>query len=258
MKNVIIVGAGIAGLTAGIYARQSGFEVTIYESHKIPGGASTSWRRKGYLFEGGMHWLTGSSPRAPLNKLWREVGALNDSVKILNRDPFYVFEHKGQTACLYRDINKLKRHFLEVSPEDRKEILFLCRDLEKFGRVSMPIRDIKGVKVKKKMSMSLSDLFKMMPAMPRMAFYSKLTTKAYSERFKSPLLRLMLQSIVGSETNAVGLMFTLSTLASGDGGYPEGGSLGMAGRMAQYFEELGGCIQYGKFVNKVVVEPPVV
>ena len=71
MKKVIIVGAGIAGLAAGIYARRSGFDTTIYESHIIPGGASTSWRRKGYLFEGGMHWLTGASPKFPLNLLWR-------------------------------------------------------------------------------------------------------------------------------------------------------------------------------------------
>lgn len=254
MKKVIIVGAGIAGLTAGIYARHSGFEVTIYESHTIPGGASTSWRRKGYLFEGGMHWLTGSSPKAPLNKLWREVGALNDNVRILNRDPFYVFEHRGQTAYLYRDIEKLKRHFLEISPADRREITLLCRDLGKFGKIQMPITDIKGVKVNNKSSMPLSILINMVPAIPRMAFYSKQTSKTYSERFKSPLLRLLLQSIVGQETNAVGLLFTLSTIISGDGGYPEGGSLGMASRMAQCFEELGGYIQYGKLVSKVVVE----
>ena len=41
MKQVSIIGAGLAGLSAGIYARQSGFDVTIYESHTIPGGAST-------------------------------------------------------------------------------------------------------------------------------------------------------------------------------------------------------------------------
>ncbi|MDK2951453.1 MAG: hypothetical protein PWQ77_1118 [Kosmotogales bacterium] len=254
MKKVIIVGAGIAGLTAGIYARQSGFEVTIYESHTIPGGASTSWRRKGYLFEGGMHWLTGSSPKAPLNKLWREVGALNDSVKVLNRDPFYIFEHEGQTVHLYRDIEKLKRHFLEISPVDRKEILLLCRDLEKFEKIHMPVTDIKGVKVKNKTSMPLSALFKVIPAMPRMAFYSKMSSKEYSERFKNPLLKLLLQNIVGPENNATGLLFTLSTLASGDGGYPEGGSLGMAIRMAKYFEALGGNIQYGEFVSKVSVK----
>lgn len=85
MKDVIVIGAGIAGLSAGIYALQSGYNVTIYESHTIPGGASTSWRRKGYLFEGGMHWLTGSSPKVPLNRIWRELGALDDSVRYIIR-----------------------------------------------------------------------------------------------------------------------------------------------------------------------------
>ena len=100
MKQVIIIGAGIAGITAGIYARQSGFDVTIYESHTIPGGASTSWRRGGYYFEGGLHWLTGSSPESQLYRLWREVGALDDSVDVYNRDPFFNYELDGVRACL--------------------------------------------------------------------------------------------------------------------------------------------------------------
>jgi len=49
MKKVIIVGGGIAGLSAGIYAMQSGFDVTILEMHTIPGGNCTSWKRKGYF-----------------------------------------------------------------------------------------------------------------------------------------------------------------------------------------------------------------
>ena len=47
-NKVIVIGAGIAGLAAGIYARQSGFNTTIVESNNIPGGTCTSWRRKGY------------------------------------------------------------------------------------------------------------------------------------------------------------------------------------------------------------------
>ena len=83
--KVIIVGGGIAGLAAGTYACQSGFETTIFEMNGIPGGNSTSWRRKGYLFEGGMHWLVGSSEKAPMHKLWLEVGALRENNPVYNK-----------------------------------------------------------------------------------------------------------------------------------------------------------------------------
>ncbi len=254
MNKIIIVGAGIAGLTAGIYARQSGFDVTIYESHTIPGGASTSWRRKGYLFEGGMHWLTGSSKEVPLNKLWHEVGALDYTVPVYNVDPFLTFEYDGKTACLYRDVEKLRRHFLELSPEDKKEIDSLCMDIKKFSKVAMPVTDIKGVKVKNKSSMPISSIIKMLPAFPRMSYYGKQSVKEYAERFKSPILKHFIENIIGPEYAATGLLFTLATLASGDGGYPLGGSLAMANRMAKNFEKLGGSIQFGKPVSKVSVK----
>jgi len=54
--------------------------------------------------------------------------------------------------------------------------------------------------------------------------------------------------------NAIAMAFTLATLTSGDGGYPEGGSLRMAGRMAKRFEALGGTIACGKVVSKVAVQ----
>lgn len=254
MKNVVIVGAGIAGLSAGIYALQSGFHVTVYESHTIPGGASTSWKRKGYLFEGGMHWLTGSSPKTQMNRLWHEVGALDESVRVYNRDPFLAFDYGGRTAYLYRDPEKLRRHLTELSPEDAPEIDTLCADVKKFAKISMPVSDIRGVKVRQKSSPSLSALFSILPAIPRMSFYSGQSVREYAQRYKSPLLRHLIENVVGPDYNANAMIFTLATLASGDGGYPAGGSLGMARRMASRLEALGGRIVYGTPVEQVVVK----
>lgn len=254
MKKVIIVGAGIAGLTAGVYAAQSGFEVTIYEQHTIPGGASTSWRRKGYLFEGGMHWLTGSSQEVPLHEIWTEIGALNDTVPIYYRDPFFTYDYQGKTICLYRDVDKLHSHLLELAQEDAVEIDRLCKDLKLFAKMKMPITDIKDVKVKVKRKMPMSSMLKMMPVLPRMSYYTNQTVKEYTERFHSTLLRKFLRSIVGPENNSIGLLFTMSTLLFGDGGYPEGGSLGMAKRIADKVKTLGGRIEYGKSVDKIEVQ----
>jgi len=93
-QKVIVIGGGIAGLSAGIYAQRCGFDVAILESHNIAGGNCTSWKRKGYLFEGGMHWLTGSDPGTAINKLWRTVGALitgRAAVQYLCRDTGTLF-----------------------------------------------------------------------------------------------------------------------------------------------------------------------
>ena len=57
-----IIGAGISGLVAAAYAARCGMDVTVYERALAPGGVSTSWRRKGFLFEGGIHWLLGTWP----------------------------------------------------------------------------------------------------------------------------------------------------------------------------------------------------
>ena len=252
-KRIAVVGAGIAGLAAGVYARQSGFDVTVFESHTIPGGASTSWSRKGYLFEGGMHWLTGSSPKTALNAVWTEIGALNPEVPVYVRDPFLVYEFEGRTVCLYRDLDRLEKHLLDVAPEDAREIRRLVKDVRKFMKMDMPVTDLKGVQAAEPRKMGLGAMLPMLPAMPRMPFYANQTARAFAERFSSPLLRTLFSSMVGEDMSAMGLAFTLSTLAAGDGGYPLGGSLAMARRIAETLERLGGRIEYRTPVERVAV-----
>jgi phytoene dehydrogenase-like protein len=256
MGNVVIIGAGIAGLSAGIYARKSGFDVTIYESHTRAGGNCTSWRRNGYLFEGGLHWLTGSGTDKPLNRVWREVGALTDETRIERGDPFKICEWPGgggrQQVCLYRDVAKLEAHLCKVSPEDTKRIRELCRDILRFIAFSMPVTNIPLLKTSAKAT-SLVALIKMLPAVLRIPSLSALSVTEYAARFKHPAIRLLLSSVVKPSYDAISLLVTLGCFASGDGGYPEGGSLAMAANMAKHFEGLGGVIRYGKKIDRVLV-----
>lgn len=254
MKKVIIVGGGVAGLTAGVYAKQSGFDVTIYEMHSISGGFCTSWRRGGYLFEGGMHWLTGSGKDQPLRREWQEVGALDEATPVYYRDPFVTYDHFGITVCVYRDLDKLRSHFIEISPEDKVVIDKLYKDIKAFHKMKMPILDIKGVKVKRKSTMKMGAMLGMLPLLPAMSKLSDMMVTEYTARFKSPALRAVLNTIAGADINCVGMVATLATLTAGDGGYPKGGSLKMATGMAKRFEALGGKIIYNARVEKVVME----
>jgi phytoene dehydrogenase-like protein len=139
MKKVVIIGAGIAGLTCGVYAQRSGFETEILEMHTMAGGECTGWDRGEYHFDGCIHWLTGSSPKTELYQLWRDTGALDDSVQIVNHESFVRYEEDGRAVELYTSADRLEQHLLEISPQDKAEIKKLCKAIRALGDVGMPI-----------------------------------------------------------------------------------------------------------------------
>ena len=82
MKKIIIIGGGIAGLSAGIYGLQNGYEVTLYEKNATPGGECTGWNRQGYHIDNCIHWLTGCIPTNDLYPIWKNIGALKDDTTL--------------------------------------------------------------------------------------------------------------------------------------------------------------------------------
>ena len=75
MQKLIIIGGGVAGLSAGIYGRLHGLETEIYERNAQAGGECIAWTRGGYLFDGCIHWLMGSKPGSSLADETRQKAA---------------------------------------------------------------------------------------------------------------------------------------------------------------------------------------
>lgn len=253
-KKVIVIGGGIAGLSAGVYALRCGFDVTVVESHRIAGGNCTSWRRNGYLFEGGMHWLTGSAKEEPISKMWRTVGALNDSVRILCPEPFIEYDYHGTPIRFYRDVDSTEKHLISLSPADEKEIKVLCNNIRKLKTLSMPVTDLPGAKVTKKTYPPISLLFVAISATRMMRAFSKIYRDAYISRFTHAGIREMLYALTEEKTGIVPLCFTMGTLARGDGGFPEGGSLPFVERIVNTFKSLGGTLLLNARGERVFVE----
>lgn len=253
MKKVIVVGAGIAGLSAAIYARRSGFEVTLIEQHSIVGGLCTSWRRNGYLFEGTINFLSGSNPQSELNELWRETGALNEDVSIYHKDVYNSVEWEDQRISLYRDIDKTIQELINFSPIDAVELTKLAKAVKACFAMKFPISDIKGVKSENPRRIKATTMLKMMSSFSKIGRYSKMTCREYLKEFEHPALRQLLY-LVPAENVATHLLFTLSSFCTGDGGYPIGGSLPMVKRMQDTFTSLGGKLMLNTRVQKVVLE----
>jgi phytoene dehydrogenase-like protein len=73
-KSIIIIGAGLAGLSTGCYAQMNGYQSHILEHHSQPGGVAAAWKRRDYLIDGGIHFVMGHKPGTGLYELYRQLG----------------------------------------------------------------------------------------------------------------------------------------------------------------------------------------
>ena len=121
-EKIVVIGGGIAGLTAGIYALLAGFAAEIFEKNAIPGGECIGWNRKGYHIDNCIHWLTGTKKGTEMYDVWSKVGALSDDMQYAPIDAFYISTYNGKSVTLWNDLQKTERELIEASPEDEAEI----------------------------------------------------------------------------------------------------------------------------------------
>lgn len=241
MARILIIGGGVAGLSAGITALKHGHKTIICEKHSVAGGNLTGWTRNGYHIDNCIHWLTGTNPNSDLYTLWQEIGAL-DSVGVYQSENLYTCTKNGDTLSLCSDINLLERRMLALSAQDKKEILAFIRAVKDFALIS----GIGGENHDKKAS-----IFQYPTILSHLLPYYKMTTGELANRFSHPLLQEFFVSLLGESFGAVAFLCVASTFCFGNGGLPEGGSLAMAQRMAIKFRNAGGEILLRKEAIKI-------
>ena len=130
-KSIIIIGAGIAGLSAGCYGQMNGYNTHIFEMDTRPGGVCTSWKRKGYTIDGCIHWLVGSSPANSFYRIWEELGIIKNHT-FIDHDEYLRVEGKdGKYLALYSDPDRLEQHMKELAPEDSAVIEDFIKGIKK-------------------------------------------------------------------------------------------------------------------------------
>jgi len=250
--KVIIFGAGVSGLSAGIYAQMNGFDSTIYEMHSIPGGLCTSWRRRGYVFDGAVRYLASVNPTTKGYQLWEELGILKDT-PIYFYDEFTCIEGQdGRKLHLYTDIDRLEEHLLALSPQDGRMIREFTEGIRDFRRLELPVDLTAGD------AMELAEMGReMVPVLVPTLRWRSVTLKEFAQRFKDPLLREGLPLFFQFAPPDFPMMLCLSTLAmmnDREAGYPMGGSLPIAEALEARYLELGGKVVYRTHVTDILVE----
>ena len=241
MAKIVIVGGGVSGLSAGIYALLTGNRAVICEKHRVAGGNLTGWQRGDYTIDNCIHWLTGTNPATKTYKMWKELGVLGN-VEIMQGDSLYTCERGGRRLSLYKDLHKLKREMLSISPRDAEE----TRDFIAAVEYVQGICGIAGANRDESLTAR-----ERAAGLPLMAKYYSLSIGELARRFSHPLLRAFIGSFWGDHFGALALVFVFAHFCGENGGIPRGSSLAMAKRMEERFKRLGGELLTGAEVARI-------
>lgn len=230
MAKIAIIGGGVSGLSAGIYAQLSGHTAVICERHNVAGGNLTGWQRGDYHIDNCIHWLTGTNPTTDGYRMWETLGAL-DGGNVYQPPTLYTCEEHGISISLNADLEQTKNDMLKISPDDKKEILSLVKAVETLQGIS----GIAGKDHNEKYSKT-----QIAASAPILLKYYNLSAKDLAQKFKNPLLQQFISSFLGNEFTSLALIMIWAHFCGENGGLPQGGSLAMANRMAERFKNLGG------------------
>ena len=252
-KKVVIIGGGIAGLSAGIYAAMNGFETEIIEMSAVAGGQCTAWDRKGYRFDYCLHWLVGTSQGA-FHEIWKETNVINNETEIIDHEIHSrILDDEGNEFLIYSNIDRWEKYLIELAPEDKASIQRMCTDmrksalLEPFALAPELRSPLDYVKI----------LPQMLPVLNVIRKFGRMTCGEYFDKlnFKSKRIKSVFFSLYGNrDFSALAFIFMLGWYNQKNAGYIKGGSYPLAQRMVEKFNKLGGKLSYKKKVEKVIVE----
>lgn len=250
-KRIIIIGAGIGGLSAGVYGRLAGYEVDIYEKNPVAGGQCMGWNRKGHHIDNCIHWLTGTKEGTALHQVWRTIGALGADTEFAAYDAFFTCIYQGTRITLWKDLERTEQEMLALSPEDEGEIRRFIQHVRYASASVIPAEkpmDMMSIKDYIQMGKEMADMPKVIKE------YGEISLQELADRFQHPLLRMLFAEYMPKEYTAYSFLVSYGTMASGNGELPFGGSLAMSNRIVNRFLELDGRLHVNMPVKRVILE----
>ena len=252
-KKVVIIGGGVAGLSAGIYAAMNSFETEIIEMSAVAGGQCTAWDRKGYRFDYCLHWLVGTSKGA-FHQIWKETNVLNNETEIIDHEIHSrILDNDGNEFIIYSNIDRWEKYLIEIAPEDTASIQKMCAEMHKSGLLD-PFSSAPELRSPLDY---IKILPKMLPVLNVVRKFGSLTCQEYFDKlnFKNERIKSVLYTLYGNRNfSALAFIFMLGWFNQKNAGYIKGGSYPLAQRMVEKFHNLGGKLTYKKRVERIVVE----
>jgi len=144
--EVVVIGAGLAGLAAAVRLAMFGKKVILLEKHYVVGGLNSFYARKGRKFDVGLHALTNypspsSGKSSPLLKLCRQLRIPIDELKLLPQSHSRI-TFGEQSLRFNNDFQYFLSQVEEAFPSSMDAFLKLLKMMEQFPAYSVDAEEL--------------------------------------------------------------------------------------------------------------------
>jgi prolycopene isomerase len=253
--DVVIIGAGGGGLSAGATLARAGVKPLVLEQYSKAGGYMTAFQRDGFRFEVSLHMMDGLDEGGLTNNLFKELGIL-DRIKLIKFDPLYRAVFPDITIDVPADVNAYIKLLQQKFPNEAEGIAAL---FDKFFAIGKDIGELSRL-----MNAPLYAQILKFPLVPMLQWdlISNLFTtiddfvRDYIKDPKATAVILQLGNFMGVPPSQSPAVLTAAMLESYHhfGVYHfEGGSQAVSNALADVIRENGGEVRLNTRVKKILV-----
>lgn len=246
--DVIVIGAGIGGLSTGLHLLDKGYKTLILEAHIHPGGLCSSFERRGYTIDTSIHWLVGCIEGGMMWHTLNRFGLLPE-IKLKRLEQFATIRTPGNEVTAGDDMGEYERFLCRLFPSDEKELVRFFKRAKALPRMIVPSAEDR----RKRPFRSLGILLSYWPAIRLMFQYGKLSYDSYLKRFNNKSDIKPYLAVFTDDSSVLINFYLFSWLHQQDLYTPQINSLGFSRAFESRFKAMGGEIRYNARVNRITV-----
>jgi len=259
--DVIVVGAGLGGMTAAGLLAKRGLSVLMIEQQNKPGGACTSFKREDHVFDVGAAMLYGFGEKG-FRPFCFLINELEVPIDIVAHSTLARMTFEGHEIIFWPDIDRFLEELVALFPQEADGLRSFYRDLYKMyenivikNEVISPPSEFSPrqglrrllsdplsiLKMQKLLSTSTLDLLKKYFHTPEIFnFFDKLCSAySYTTAEETPAVLAATMFI----DNHIGGVY-----------YPAGGAQMLPNVIEKAFEQNGGQVLYRQLVDEILIE----
>lgn len=252
--DVVIIGAGISGLTSAALLSRAGLSVGVFEMDSRPGGYLAGFRRKDFRFDSAIHWLNQCGPKGLVTRVFDFIG--NDHPTALSQPNIKRYQGDNYDYLLTDRPDDLKEEFIKLFPHEKDGIERFFKDAKQLGSAfnDLPAfsRSLETMGWLEIAAFQMKRLKFAMVFLKHIRFTgSEGTVKGLKRYFKDPAML----KIFGSEEELLSCLVPIGWAYYGDyQSPPKGGSQVFPEWLAYAVEHMGNDVSYQCRVEKVDLE----